>query len=195
MIERTARLPEAEGKRILAANHLRADGRRMVEVEEISGEPRERLGRPVKQFVVHENGRLILDVLVADIETEIPFFRFYNEVGAFSREVLAAIEKLDGMPLEATFTVVTATLSHPLTVRVTELEEGPLLLAAFELPAGAEKIEESPIAHCPICGQEVEKAAPGGKTRLRDGSWLFFDRRACVREWRKQHYGKDSPGD
>lgn len=195
LVSRSKNLPDRERNRILTANHLRSDGKRVVEVEEITGEEQERLGRPVKQFLVHENGRLVIDLLIADIDTDIPFFQFYREVGAFSREVLTAIEKLEGMPLEATFTVVTATLSHPLNVRVIDLEEGKLRIEAFDLPANAERIEESPIAHCPICGNQVEKSAPGGKTRLRDGSWLYFDSRQCVREWRKQQYGKDASGD
>ena len=72
LIARSKNLPAAEKNRVLSANHLREDGKRVVEVEEITGETQERLGRPVKQFLVHENGRLILDVLIADIETDIP---------------------------------------------------------------------------------------------------------------------------
>ena len=57
------------------------------------------------------------------------------------------------------------------------------------LPTGAKKIEESPFAHCPVCGQQVEKAAPpAGRSRRRDGSDVFFDRRECKVEFNRREF-------
>ena len=62
-------------------------------------------------------------------------------------------------------------------------------LGVFEIPPGAVKVEESPFANCPICGHEVEKAAPpAGKSLRRDGTVEYFDKRECKIEFNRREF-------
>lgn len=160
----------------LRENYVRRDGTRQVEVQAHADAPQELLGYKVKRYLVRENGRVVVDVLVTeDLGVEIPFFDFYRRVGAFSEEVLAKLKEIRGVPLEARITVVTASLSYPIEAKVTKLVKRGIAESMFELPEGATPIVESPFAPCEICGVDVEKKSPPSKI-IEPGSGLvhFF---------------------
>lgn len=183
ILEKLQSDPEKERVAVMADLHLRAGLEREVVIERPEGE-REILGRKAKRVVVRENGRVVVDAWLSPEEAEIPFFEFYRRVGAFSQAVLDRLREVEGLPLEVDFTVVTATLAHKIEVRARKVQTVEVPAWVFEVPAGAEKIEESPFAACPICGREVEKSAPAaGSSIRRDGTEVFFDRRECKREY------------
>jgi YHS domain-containing protein len=187
LVERTRDLPQSERAALLEASHIRlsSEGKivREIRVEEKSFDG-ERLGMPVRQVLLHENDRLIADLLVADISTPFSLARFHRASGAFSEEVLAALEKIHGLPLEGTIQVVTATLTHPLVFKVRQWGRKDVDPAIFDLPANCTLIEDKAFVHCPVCGQEVEREASAARARKRDGTWYYFDRRSCFRSWR-----------
>lgn len=192
LVDRIRDLPEEERTALLAASHLRLsrDGNivREISIEEkpTSGE---RLGLPVRQVLVRENGRLVADLLVADIDTRFSMARFHRASGAFSEEVLQALEKIKGLPLEGTIQVVTATLAHPLSFKILEWEHKNVDMAIFDLPVNCQLIDDQAFVHCPVCGQEVEREASAARARKRDGTWYYFDRRSCFQDWRKERLG------
>ncbi len=190
LVERTAQLPAEERAALLSGNHIRLsdDGElvREITVEE-NDTDETRLELPVRNVRVLENGRLIADFMVADVDIPFSLIRFHSASGAFSKEVLVALEKIQGLPLEGSIQVVTATLSHPLRFRVVSWKRAAEFpLSAFELPEGCQKIEETPFVNCPICGTEVEREASAARARKRDGTWCYFDQRSCFQQWRLQ---------
>ncbi|MFQ5653245.1 MAG: hypothetical protein ACE5GW_00765 [Planctomycetota bacterium] len=191
LLQRLAHASADERRAALEAAHLQVNGDRDVS-HEVLDEAQKPLGHGVRRHRILENGRLIVDALVTEeLGISIPFFPFYRQVGAFSSEVLDKLRGLPGVPLEASITVVTATINHKLHARALEVTPKELPLSIFELPEGCKKVEESPFANCPICGTQVEKKAPpAGKGRNRDGTWVFFDRTECVREWKRMRYGR-----
>ncbi|MAW76497.1 MAG: hypothetical protein CMJ95_03775 [Planctomycetes bacterium] len=194
LVKRTLELSESERTAILAASHIHLDSDgeiiREIRVEEKDSEG-ERLGLPVRQVRLFENSRLIADLLVADIETPFSLARFHRASGAFSDEVLVALEKVKGLPLEGTIQVVTATLTHPLSFRILQWDRKEVNSAIFNLPENCQLIEEKPFVHCPVCGQEVEREASAARARKRDGTWYYFDRRSCFQSWRKKRLGEN----
>jgi len=187
-LERLEKASAKEREAVMADMHLRPGLAREVTVDR-PGERREILGRSAERVVVRENGRIVVDAWVAAEDFGIPFFEFYRRVGAFSQAVLDALRAVEGLPLEVDFTVVTATLAHRIEVRARELRLEDVPAWVFEVPAGAVKIEESPFAQCPICGREVEKAAPpAGMSTKRDGTEVYFDRRECKVEYNRREW-------
>jgi hypothetical protein len=180
--------PAKERESVMADLHLRPGLAREVTVER-PAEEREILGRKAERVIVRENGRVVVDAWISAEDFGIPFFEFYRRVGAFSQAVLDALRAVEGLPLEVDFTVVTATLAHKIEVRARSLKVEEVPAWVFEVPAGAVKIEESPFAACPICGREVEKAAPpAGMSTRRDGTEVFFDRRECKVEYNRREW-------
>ncbi len=178
-------LSGAELDKNLKQHFLRADGRREVTLE-TSDVPERRLGHAVKRHVVRENGRVIVDALVTtEIDAGvIPFFDFYRHVGAFSKEVLAKLREIPGVPVAAQITVVTATLNYEIAAEVVKLEVVPALdPAELELPPGAQEVKESPTAPCPSCGKPVQKEIPGRRAS-KDGKALYFCDDACFQAFR-----------
>lgn len=195
LIERISSLPEKEREELLQGNFLKVSENgqlvREVQVKEAATDEK-RLDLPVRKVQIFENERLIADLLVADIDMPFSLARFHAATGAFSAEVLSALEKVQGLPLEGTIQVVTATLTHPLHFRVTQWTRSTEVPASlFELPEGCVKIEESSFVHCPVCGSEVEREASAARARKRDGTWYYFDRRECFQDWRKQRIGNN----
>ncbi len=178
---------DAEFAAEMKAMHLLPGGRRevTVAVEEVA-EPL--LGHSVKRYVVKENGRVIVDARVSDaVDAAIPFFEFYRRVGAFSEEVLAKLKEIRGTPLEATITVVTATLNYDIHATVKEVVKKELPAHVFELPPGAVEFKETTRAVCPSCGVEVEKRSPPGKKgKDANGEWVYFSSKECARKWHEQ---------
>jgi YHS domain-containing protein len=193
LLRRVADLPAAERESLLKANHIRVseDGELVREItveENATDEIRHDL--PVRNVRILENGRLIVDALVADVDIPFSLAKFHSASGAFSEQVLEALEKVKGLPLEGSIQVVTATLSHSLQFKVTQWHRSSEIpLSVFDLPPDCQKIEEKSFVNCPVCGSEVERDASAARARKRDGSWYYFDRRSCFQDWRKERLG------
>jgi YHS domain-containing protein len=174
-LERLRKEPELVRQSTMRQLHLREGLERQVEVER-TGRKETIFGLPCEQVIVRENDRVVIDAwLTSEVEFPIPFFRFYNRLGAFSGEVLRSIEEIEGFPLRVSFTVVTASLTYPISVeavRPPEWLEAPAAL--FDIPAGAKKVERQELATCPTCGAQVEIAAA-----FRCGSYLGAQVYAC----------------
>lgn len=184
-LRHNAMMDPAEKKLALEQNAIREDGRRVVKVDLQPAEPVRIGGRElsVKQLEVTENGRRIVKGLITeDLGREIPLFQFYRRLGAFSDEVLAALEKVPGVPISVEFLVVTgATLNVPMVARVVEVEETEFPLDRFELDPEAKELVESPFVRCELCGLQVEKAASRG-THAVQGRLVYF---CCKDHWEK----------
>ena len=193
--QRSRDLPTAEREQLLKASHLRLSKSgeliREIRVEQ-SETTEQRLGLPVRSVRIYENDRLITDLLVADLEVPFPLAKFHRASGAFGAEVQGALEKIEGLPVEGVIHVVTATLSHPLTFKVTQWDRRSVPASLFDVPAGCVKLEERAFVNCPICGQQVEREASAARARTRQGDWLFFDQRKCFQKWREARMNKSS---
>ncbi|MGE4619483.1 MAG: hypothetical protein AAEJ04_06720 [Planctomycetota bacterium] len=193
LLRRVEGLPAAEREALLKANHIRVSATGDL-IREITVEDKEtdetRHDLPVRNVRIFENGRLIVDALVADVDIPFSLAKFHSASGAFSAQVLEALEKVKGLPLEGSIQVVTATLSHPLQFKVTQWHRSSEIpLSVFDLPLDCQKVEDQAFAHCPVCGSEVEREASAARARKRDGSWHYFDRRSCFQDWRKERLG------
>ena len=185
-LDRLGETPRMEREAILRELHLRPGLKREVVVE-WPGEEKTLLGRQVRKMVVEENGRVVVEAWMAEEPFDIPFFDFYRQLGAFSEAVLEKLNGVKGIPLEVDFTVVTASLSYPIEVSARRLEVMEIAVIEYEVPSWSKKIVESPFAACPICGKQVEKAAPpGGRGKARSGLLLYFCSRHCKLEYLKQ---------
>lgn len=173
----------------LGASYLRRDGARVVTVEE-KPDAEKVLGHTCKRYVLKENGRRVVDVHVTeDFGVQIPFFDYYRRVGAFSDEVLTELKKIQGVPLRADFTVVTAGLNYDLSVVATAAKKASFDREIFELPEGAKEVVESTIAPCAECSKDVEIASPGGKAVI-NGEPVYFCCKECRKAFFKRRYGK-----
>jgi hypothetical protein len=193
-LEKLENEPAIRRRTVMEELHLRPGLEREVTVEHFPDQSREILGREAHRVLVRENGRVIVDAWIAPNEFGIPFFEFYRRVGAFSEAVLEKLRTLEGLPLEVDFAVVTQTLTHKIQVRARKITPEEVPPHIFEIPLGAERIVESKIAHCPICGHEVEKAGPpAGKSLMRTGAEVYFDRRECKIEFNRREYPEKFP--
>lgn len=172
--------PDAR-KRFYEDNHLRADGRHVVRVERELGEMV--LGRQCEHLVVRENERIIID---AQITTDVPgagsYYHLYRRLGVFSEEVLEQIKGIEGVPLKAKITVVTALPVQLLEVEVLAVEQTKLPADAFEPPAGAKKVEDFPAdLACGYCSKELppELERIPAKLRRKSGAWAYFCSEEC----------------
>jgi YHS domain-containing protein len=163
-------------------NYLRRDGKRIVTVTREPGETL--VGRPCEHVIVKENDRLILDAqLTKDVPGARSYFHLYRRLGAFSEEVLEKLAAVEGVPLRAKITVVTALPTYTLDVEVLDLREVEVTPAVFELPAGSKKLDELPAELlCGNCGMQLEKDSLRipAKYRRPDGSWVYFCSEACA---------------
>ena len=173
-IELSKRMSSKEREVFLESRYLRADGRRVVNVESTDGELV--LGSPCEHVVVKENGRTIIDAQMArDVPGTRSYFELYKRLGVFSSEILAAIENLEGVPLRAKITVVTALPVEEIDVEVLDLERVKLEPSDFEPPKGYTKIEEIPAElTCAKCGAKIDPKRIGGKYRPEGGAWRYF---------------------
>lgn len=188
LLRELQRVPAVEREAVMRDRHLRPNLERVVTVERPEGATDEILGRRTQRIVVKENGRTIVDGWFSEENFGIPFFEFYRRVGAFSEEVLEELRGIPGLPLRVTITVVTSTLNYEIVVEARDVRLSDVRADAFELPPGAEKVEDSPFAACPICGAQVERAAPYKRSMTREGMPVFFDRRECVVEFNRREY-------
>ncbi|MEM7167656.1 MAG: hypothetical protein AAF581_19545 [Planctomycetota bacterium] len=184
--------PRAKQDQMLAEAFLRRDGKREVAVTEKVADDKV-LGHTCKRFIVRENGRIIVDVYTTeDFGVEIPFFDYYRRVGAFSDEVLKALQGIRGVPLKADFSVITAGLNYDLSVVATSAAVRPFEPSIFELPEGAKEIVESTTAPCGECSKLVEKAAPPGRLVI-NSEPIYFCCKDCRKAFQKRRY-QQGPG-
>ncbi|OUU24588.1 MAG: hypothetical protein CBC13_03155 [Planctomycetia bacterium TMED53] len=188
-VKRLADLPESEREELLKAAHIRIDSKgeliREVSLENL-GETKQEDGRTLKRVKVFENGRLVADLWLADMEIPFSLAALHGATGAFGPEVLEVVRDLKGFPVSGTIHVVTATLTHPLEFKISEIEDSPVANSFFELPEGCEKEEQRAFLNCPICGSEVERESSAARARDREGRWIFFKSRECFSEWKRQ---------
>ncbi len=178
----------AEQKALLEDNHLRRDGKRVVEL--VRGEARKKvLGHDCEEVKVFENGRKVIDAWVArDFLGAKSFFYLYGRLGAFSREVLDRVAGLEGLPLEAEITVVTAAPVYKISARCVAVKEDEVIPAeSFEVPAGYKEMKkESPaVVPCAWCGKPVERKE--AKRRMVPGGWIYFCSAKCQEAYAQKH--------
>ena len=160
-IRRTAsQLTEANRKKLLRDNHIRPDGKRIVEVR--YGGDKTLLDYRCREVFVTENGRQIIHAWMTE---EIPggnFYQLYRKLGVFSEQVLEKTAALKGLPLSMKLRIVTAGPDPEIEVLCTKVDRKDIATSIFELPAGYEEFKEpEPITQCPICGREIDTDAPG----------------------------------
>jgi len=185
-----------EYERILKENYLKPGGRRDVIVRREPG--KKVLDRQCERVIVEENGRLIVD---AQVTREVPgsrsYYQLYRRLGAFSEEVLTRLEVVEGLPLEAKITVVTALPAYTFDVQALKMESVDAAEGIFDVPAGAKKVEEVPReAACQRCGKKIEDVEENAN-RLFDssvGKVLYFCSAACLEAQQEESLqGKTRP--
>ena len=187
-VRRVADLPQDEKREMLKGAHIRLNDQgepiREIELEELA--PSEGADDSLRRVKVYENGRLVADLKLANMEIPFSFAPLHEATGAFSREVFEVIRDLKGFPVSGTIYVVTATLTHPLEFKIREIEKGSVEASFFDLPEDCQKEEQRAFLNCPICGSEVERESSAARARDREGQWIFFKTRECFSEWKKQ---------
>ncbi|MBI4586127.1 MAG: DUF4412 domain-containing protein [Planctomycetes bacterium] len=163
MLRRMPKFSAAEQEDLLKQNHLRRDGKRLVEVK--TGGIRPILGYNCQEVLVTENGRRVVRAwMTRDIGGGKSFYQLYRRLGAFSEEVLQKIDPVEGFPLEAEIKVITALPSYDLKAECVQVKESEVNTEIFELPPGYEEIKDPPpVASCPVCGKKFEWDQPGGR--------------------------------
>lgn len=187
-LRRVADLPAEERRQMLNGAHIRLNDEgqpiREISLEEVASAESSADG--LRQVKVYENGRLVADLKLSDLEIPFSLAPLHEATGAFSREAFEVIRDLKGFPVSGTIYVVTATLTHPLNFRIRDIERSKFPVAFFDLPKGCQKEEQRSFLNCPICGSEVERESSAARARDREGRWIFFDSRECFSEWKKQ---------
>ena len=186
------KLPAAERAKALAAQYLREDLTRVVEVVSEPAAQRTVGGRPFecRRVRIIENGLTVLDAQVTDqIGRGLDYCRLYRQLGAFSDEVLAKAGEIKGFPLAATIAVVTQRLTtyHTLKIEVTDLAEADVAPSFFELPEGWTKEEKALREPCRwrLCDKTVETANPGERWDYK-GRRHYFCSPKCKAEFLKE---------
>lgn len=170
---------------------LEEDGSRNVEVKREQGDTV--LGRPCERVQVLENGRQILDIHLAEEKAGAKsYFHLYRRLGAFSEEVLEKIRDLTGLPLKGKITVVTALPTRTLEVKATRVERVDVPPDAFDLPAGAVRVDEVPdVLECGQCSKVIEASVDEVPAKGRyDGKWVYFCSEKCAFEYARARLGK-----
>ena len=192
-VSRLKGLPESERLEMLEAAHIRLndDGESIREIEVVQTDAsRNRDGEKLRHVQVLENGRLIADLWMADLDIPFSLAPLQEASGAFGPEVLKAVSELEGFPLEGTIYVVTATLTHPFEFSITEWKEAQVPSEFFDLPKECSLIESRAFLSCPECGREVERENSAARARNREGQWIYFETRECFSAWKKKRSRK-----
>ena len=182
-----------EYERILKDNYLKPNLRRDVTIRREPGA--KILDRECERIVVEENGRLIVD---AQVTREAPgsrsYYELYRRLGAFSEEVLEKLSGVEGLPLGARITVVTALPAYTFDVDALKMETVAADEAIFELLPGARKVEDVPReAICHRCGKKIEDV----EYRLFDTDAkkvLYFCGAACLEAHQDESLQGKAPG-
>jgi hypothetical protein len=102
------------------------------------GAQKEILGYQCQEVTVTENGRRVMRAWITrEVEGARSFFHLYRRLGAFSREVLEKVATLEGLPLEAEITVVTAAPAFRISARCLSVKLVEVPDTAFEVPGGS----------------------------------------------------------
>jgi YHS domain-containing protein len=185
ILERLRVMSAAERKAILEENHIRPDGKRIVEIAEVKDQKKNILGHECTPVRVFENGRKVIDAWVAkDVQGAKSFYNLYRSLGAFSQQVLDRVSQIDGFPLEAEITVVTAAPAYTIGARALSLGNEDVPIAWFQVPPGYQEKKDAPdIVECANgCGKQVETKEPGGMVS-RGGKTHYFCSKKCQNEW------------
>ncbi len=150
------------------------------------------LDLPCEVLLVTENKREIINGVIVVNHPTIniarqsgAYFEMYRRLGVFSKEVLDKLADVHGIPVRAKITVVTDLPPYTLSVDVSRLDEAKVDTAEFELPKGAEKIEDRPpFAPCADCGKKVETAK--GRAMHSGPVTRWFCDLTCERAYRKK---------
>ena len=175
---------KSERDKACEKNHIQLDGTRTVKVK--YGGTREILGYSCREVEVTENGRRVIHAwMTTEITGGNSFYQLYQGLGAFSREVLARVKEIEGLPLEATIKVVTAAPAYDIKATCLLIKKDVLVSPGlFSIPDTYQKIEETPgILPCPICGKEFEWDEPGGSAL---DPITKIEYRTCSRECHKR---------
>ncbi|MCH2374908.1 MAG: hypothetical protein MK538_12025 [Planctomycetes bacterium] len=170
-----------ERKKYLQENpQLRLDGKRIVTADFAGGE--ELLGRQCESVVVKENN---LKVIEAQITREIPgaksYFHLYRRLGVFSEEVLQKLEAIEGVPLKARITVLSAFSQWALEAEMRAVRTVQVPSTIFELPEGATRLEpEATAGRCPVCGTEIEDPSTASIVVTEDNRTIHFCSDRCA---------------
>lgn len=163
---------------------LRPDGKREVKVERTAGE--KVLGEACDHLKVTENGRVIIEGEVARLAAASASgpFQLYRRLGAFSDEVLAQLEQVEGVLLRGKILVVTALRAHEFSVEATKVTRAVVDAGQFSL-AGWTLLEEPTEVACPVCGKAVDPRQPGGKLVLQ-GRVVLFSSEECLDAFQRE---------
>jgi hypothetical protein len=182
-----------EYERILKDNYLKPNLERHVTIRREPGAMI--LDRQCERIVVEENGRLIVDAQVTrDAPGSRSYYELYRRLGAFSEEVLEKLSGVEGLPLRARITVVTALPAYTFDVDALKIETVAADERIFELPPGARKVEDIPReATCHRCGKKIEDV----EYRLFDTDAkkvLYFCGAACLEAHQEESLQGKAPG-
>ena len=169
----------------LQRRRLRADGRRVVEVEGPVPGPAI-AGKRTERTTILVNRHKVVEVFatrdIPEYKPPAALFEFYDKTGIFEEEIVAALKAIQGFPLRIYvhvdfFSVGAEVESEVEPGGVCEWPEDP---KAFELPAGFVKVDELPKPsngsakeyRCPVCGRPVDRVrgirGPSGEDVLFD---------------------------
>lgn len=192
-------LKPADRAQALKENFVNEDGSRNVTLE-FSASDAKRVGEidfSVRRLIVKENGRTIIDALIADRlgsdgpAFDLPLFQFYRKLGAFSDQVLEKLESVKGIPLEVDFLVATASVGNRMKARVLSVVPYTFESTLFELDPLAKEVKESPFASCAVCKVQIEKK--GSRRYVLQGVTHYFCGKDHHREWVEKHRPKRPP--
>jgi YHS domain-containing protein len=185
ILERLRLMSAADRKAILEENYIRPDGKRIVEVAEVTGQRKNILDHECTPVRVFENGRKVIDAWVAkDVQGAKSFYNLYRSLGAFSQQVLDRVSAIEGFPLEAQITVVTAAPAYTIGAKALSLGNEDVPITWFQIPPNYEEKKDAPdIVTCANgCGKQVETKEPGGMV-TRVGRSYFFCSKKCQDKW------------
>ena len=184
--------PARERKLAMKKLGLRKNGLREVNVR--WNEAADHLGLPCRRLTVQENDITVIDaVLTTSVpgqtaDTTSSYFEMFRRLGVFSEEVLDKLKGIEGIPLKAEITVITELPSYTISVHVRQLKRETIDAALFRIPAGAQKIIDTPTeSTCPICGKQGETERMGRV--FTDRGVVYVDSEACAKELQRQIKG------
>lgn len=118
-----------------------------------------------EHVIVKENDRVIFDLWVADkLQVSESLMKFYEELGAFSKQVLEKVREIKGFPLEMKMELDVGAVSFRVEGQVSKIDEAAQIAdREFDLPEGSKKLKEISgegekelgEVPCVICGKKV----------------------------------------
>jgi hypothetical protein len=158
-----------------------------------------------ERVIIKEDERTVLDMWVTDkIKVPESLMRFYEELGAFTKEVLEKVREVKEFPLELKLELEAGVLSFRIEAQVSKVDESVQVNdKEFELPEGLKKVKEITDegekefgeVTCVMCGKKVNLDDPKSVFTYRhsDGVAYRFCSKEHMREFIKlllEHGGK-----